>query len=173
MEIIALWLIFTILVALYARSKGRSGFIAFIVSLLLSPLIGFLIYAVLPALTSEVEKRYVKAGTMKRCPYCAELVRIEAIICKHCGKELDAPKPAEPWKTPTLAKNNELGRVQSFAKSNFTLYRWVAAHDACRSCKERELQNPYSVSDALAGKAPVPGRDSHHGCRCTLAAETD
>jgi rRNA maturation endonuclease Nob1 len=23
-----------------------------------------------------------------RCPYCAELIRVEALVCKHCGHEI-------------------------------------------------------------------------------------
>lgn len=40
---------------------------------------------------AKLEQRQLADGTMKRCPYCAELVKQEAIVCKHCGRELTAP----------------------------------------------------------------------------------
>ena len=36
-----------------------------------------------------LEWRQLKTGWTKRCMYCAEIVKWDAIVCKHCGSEMD------------------------------------------------------------------------------------
>lgn len=83
-----LWFIFAILVGVYASSKGRSGIGFFLIALLLSPLIGLIIALVVSPIQANVEAKAVKSGTMKKCPNCAELVKREAKLCKHCHSQL-------------------------------------------------------------------------------------
>ena len=56
-----------------------------IVSILFGP-IGWLIAA-------------LNSGKLRKCPFCAELVKPEAVVCKHCGHKLPPSQP--PLKTTT------------------------------------------------------------------------
>lgn len=87
MEIFIFWLVFAILVGVWAGNWGRSGFGYFLLAALLSPLLGALILLVAGKKQAVVETRAVESGELKKCPACAELVRAEARKCKHCGEE--------------------------------------------------------------------------------------
>jgi len=75
-----------------ASGKGKSFFGYFLLSTFLSPLIGFIAVLIAKEDLAKVEKKELDRGGKKRCPFCAELVKSEAIICKHCGKDIDKPK---------------------------------------------------------------------------------
>lgn|GEM_PF-6115362 len=51
----------------------------------------------------------------KRCPYCAELIHIDALKCKHCGEWLQPSSPPPP--VPSEPNRERLPRVKSFGLS--------------------------------------------------------
>lgn len=90
MEWAAIWFIGTVLVAWWAHAKGRSAAAALAISLLFSPVIGAIVVALWAdgaARDYDAAKRGVSRD-FKTCPKCAELVRVEASTCKHCGADL-------------------------------------------------------------------------------------
>jgi hypothetical protein len=86
MEFIIIWFLLAGLVGYVALKKGRSEVTYFFLSLFLSPLIGFLILLA----AGDDEEGTLQRGELKKCLYCAELIKIEAIKCKHCGADLNS-----------------------------------------------------------------------------------
>jgi hypothetical protein len=84
MILVLVWIVLAIAVGAYASSKGRSGVGFFFLSLLLSPLIGFLFALVAKTDAAALELRALGGGDMRKCPHCAELVKAEAAICRYC-----------------------------------------------------------------------------------------
>lgn len=90
MEFIVIWIAFGVLSAVVATGKGRDGCGWFLMGILLGP-IGLISAFV----ASPNEKRVIESGKRQRCPFCAELVRVEAIKCRFCGESLQ-PADATP-----------------------------------------------------------------------------
>lgn len=88
------WIIFCILVAIYADSKGRSWVGYFFISLLLSPFIGFIIILIQGSYDKEAEQQKIEKlekeseKQQRECPFCAENIRRRAKICRYCQNQV-------------------------------------------------------------------------------------
>jgi hypothetical protein len=98
MEWFFFWLLFSIVVGIIAANRGRSGFGWFVLSMVISPLLGVILVALIPAIGDERPS----TATHVKCPDCAELVLKEARKCKHCGCHL-VPASEQPKERETVS----------------------------------------------------------------------
>ncbi len=88
MEILLLPVVLGLIPAAIARRKGRSFFGFWIYGALL--FIVALPHALLakPNVTA-LEAQQLSGGTRRKCPHCAEVIKLEARVCRFCGRTIE------------------------------------------------------------------------------------
>jgi RNA polymerase subunit RPABC4/transcription elongation factor Spt4 len=130
------YFIFCIIVGCAASNRGRSGFGYFFLSLILSPLIAFIIILVLgenknirreriyedavikenvaQMATSQIAANQnvalqIAYNDTKKCPFCAEIIKREAIVCRFCGRDLPEEQKVEIVECKKCGENITIG----------------------------------------------------------------
>jgi RNA polymerase subunit RPABC4/transcription elongation factor Spt4 len=106
------WLALCIITAVFASKKGRSAIGFFCLSFFLSPLVGLIAVAVVSPNMKAVEGKQISSGSTKKCPYCAELIKREAKICRYCQKDL----PVEDTEDVIFAAAHKAKRIGKYTK---------------------------------------------------------
>jgi hypothetical protein len=88
MEILVIWLLAIVVGAIMGHRKGQ--LVSGIVWPVLFNWLGVIIVAFLKPLN-------------KKCPRCAEAIKQDAQVCKHCGHSLTDPAVATPSMAPAVA----------------------------------------------------------------------
>ena len=85
---VTIWLMLSIAVGYWYRNKGESFFAGFILAVLMSPLLGALFVAISKRQTGSIEARALSSGEMQKCPFCAELIKPDARVCRYCNRDV-------------------------------------------------------------------------------------
>ncbi|MGN6231474.1 MAG: zinc ribbon domain-containing protein [Trinickia sp.] len=116
---------FALLVAAIAQKKGLRGWVYFLVIIALGPVVVMgasvvtqgngivaatlallvpvvaLVVVLLAKSGQQIAAETGQFGEYKKCPFCAEPVRLEAVKCRHCGSTLERDEPGD---TSTTAR---------------------------------------------------------------------
>jgi hypothetical protein len=116
-------------VAYVAAEKKRSAAGFFFLSFFLSFFIGILVVLALPRLEDSTLPNE-NNGDLAKCPFCAEWVKSEAIVCKYCGRDIEE----------SLQKLREIDRAAALTAVAEELERNQALKFARAASEEKHAQ---------------------------------
>lgn len=91
MELFILWAACSVFAAMIASAKNRSAIAWFVSGFLFGPL-AVLAVGLMPSVPLSPDEK-AKAEGLKKCPFCAELIKQDAKVCRFCSKD-QKPVPA-------------------------------------------------------------------------------
>jgi cbb3-type cytochrome oxidase subunit 3 len=157
LTILFLWLGLSVVVGIAAGNRGRNGFGWFLLALIISPLLAGLAVLAAANLRTETDPRQSRT-----CPFCAEWVRLEAVVCKHCGRDLPAAPELPVRSVRDARRQNAAAVITIFVVLIAAIVwgLWPATRERTDAPESSSLSAlpaaPPPAPAAATGKAPLP-----------------
>lgn len=104
MAFLVFWIMCGIATSMIFKTKGQNTVAGFFLGALLGPF-GILFALFWSKNEGEIEQRAITSGSLRKCPDCAEMIKVEARKCRFCHAEF------QPINARDLANQTTKSRV--------------------------------------------------------------
>jgi len=118
------------IIATYAQKRGLSYGAIFVLGLITSPIIQYIVVLIMESNVRKDRKEPVSYSNTRKCPFCAEEIKEEAVICRFCNR--DVPTYIEPIEMP--ATEPETSEIYPFECDRCGI-RYQDEATGCPECK--------------------------------------
>ena len=117
------WILSGCVTGSIAEKQGRSFFSWFIAGLLC-----FIVAFLYLLLSKPSDETMLDSGKYRKCPHCAEIIKVDANLCRYCGSELPSVNSKVSYDKEQLADGeHQLGDNERLVNKTEAFFKIIGA----------------------------------------------